>query len=84
MGFLKDDGKLHPDRRQMVDIEEAAIIDLIGGHPPEGRPVGLGAEQFVQQVEAAGVSHGAVEGPHRLFNAARTSGLSGKGQQYGV
>ncbi len=60
----EDLGALHPDGGQIIDVEEAAIVDLIPGHPPVGEPVGLLGEERIQVVEACGVSGGAVEQPN--------------------
>ena len=46
----------HPDRGQVVDVEEAPVVDLLRGHPPEGEPIGLLVEQRVKRVEAARVA----------------------------
>ena len=35
-------------RRQVVHVEEPAVVDLVGRHPPEAHPVRLGFEQFVR------------------------------------
>ena len=61
---------LHADGRQLVDVEEAAVVDLVGRHPPEGQPVGLGVEQRLEPVEAARVARPAVERRARLASIA--------------
>ena len=35
MRCLKDFGALHADGSQVVDVEEAPVVDLVGGHAPE-------------------------------------------------
>ncbi len=42
-------GALHAQRGQLVDVEEAAVVDLVGGDAPVGQPVGLLLDQFVEQ-----------------------------------
>ena len=41
----------HAQRRQIIDIEEAAVIDFVGSRAPESQTVGLGFQQFVQRIE---------------------------------
>ena len=67
----EDLGQLHADGRQLVDVEEAAVVDFLGGDPPEGQPVGLPLDQAVQQVETARVAGRAVERPHRGVDGRR-------------
>src|SRR6266481_2423163 len=38
-------GILHPDCSQVVDVEEATVVDLIGGHTPETQAISLSFEQ---------------------------------------
>ena len=45
----EDLGLLDADRRQVVDVEEAAVVDLLRRDAPEGRAVGLRVEQIVEQ-----------------------------------
>jgi hypothetical protein len=40
-------GLLDTQRGEVVDIEEAAIVDLVRGDAPIGEPVGLSVEQPV-------------------------------------
>ncbi len=71
---------LHAQRRQLVDVEKAAVVDLVGGHAPERQAVGLGVEQPVQQVEARGVALLAVEqGNVPLDKFADRPALRGQG-----
>ena len=39
---------LHAQAGEVVDVEEAAVVDLVGGDAPEGEPVGLLLVQRVQ------------------------------------
>ena len=57
---------LHPQRGEVVDVEEATVIDLVRGHPPEGGAVALGLDQQVQALRVGGVAFGAVVLPQTL------------------
>ena len=54
-------GQLDADGGQVVDVEEAAVVDLLGGDAPEAQAVGLIGEQRLQAVEAARVPLVAVD-----------------------
>ena len=41
VGGLEDVLTLHAEGGQVVDVEEPSIIDLVGGHPPEGQAIAL-------------------------------------------
>jgi hypothetical protein len=47
--------------RQLVDVEETAIVDFLRRHPPVGEPVRLLVEKRVEGVETPRVAGGAVE-----------------------
>ena len=53
VGLGEDLRLLHVDRRQLVDVEEAAVVDLLRGHAPVRHAVGLLLEEPVEGVEAA-------------------------------
>ena len=61
MRGLEDPRVLDANRGQFVDVEEAAVVDLVHRDPPEGRPVGLLGDQAVDLVEAVGIADPAVE-----------------------
>jgi hypothetical protein len=61
MGLAEDLRSLDPDRRQLVDVEKAPVVDLLGGHPPERQAVGLSVEQRVEVIEAGRLADLAVE-----------------------
>ncbi len=67
VGCGEDLGILHAQADQVVHIEEAAVVDLLGGGAPGGQPVGLRVQQQVQAVEAVGISFDAVDGLERLL-----------------
>src|SRR6266487_946339 len=60
--------QFYPDRRQIVHIEKAAIINFFGRDPPVSEPVRLRIEQFIERVEAACISRLAVDLGQCLFN----------------
>ena len=68
MGGLEDVLALHAQRRQVVDVEEPPVIDLVGGHPPVGQAVALPLHQVVEQVEAPRVARPALERGHVLLD----------------
>ena len=41
MGCCEDVVIFHPDGRQGVDVEEAAIVELFGSNLPVGQPIPL-------------------------------------------
>ncbi len=58
-------------RCKVVDVEEAAVVDVVGRDPPEREPVGLPADQRVEDIEAARIARIAVDGRHVLLDEAR-------------
>ena len=67
MHLLEDRGIFHPQRRELVDVEEAAIVDLFGRDPPVRQPVRLLIQQPIEQVEAARLTRRAIEaGDHAV------------------
>ena len=51
----------HAQRGEVVDVEKAPVVDLVGGDTPVGEAVALELDQLVQQVEAGGITGAAVE-----------------------
>ena len=45
VAFREDLGVLHANGRQLVDVEETPIIDLVGGGLPVREPIDLGIQQ---------------------------------------
>ena len=66
---VEDFWQLHPDRGQIVYVKKAAVIDFLGRDPPEGEPIRLGVQQFVERVEAARVARLAVDLCAELFRS---------------
>ena len=49
---LENVAVLHPDGGELVDVEEAPVVDLFGRNAPVRRSVGLRRQQPVEAVEA--------------------------------
>ena len=52
VGGIENLGQLHPNGRQVVDVEKAPVIDLLSRDLPECQPVGLRIQQFIKSIEA--------------------------------
>jgi hypothetical protein len=52
---------LHAQRGQLVDVEEAPVVDLVAGHAPVRQAVGLRVDQGVERVEARALADASVE-----------------------
>jgi len=63
----------HPDRRQLVDVEEAPIVDFLSGYPPVRKAIGLVVEQRVEGVEAARIPRNAIQAPDDTFDVRTRS-----------
>ena len=66
--FGKDVRVLHADGGQLIDVEEAPVVDFLAGDAPEGDPVGLLAQQPVEEIERAGIVRPAVEAADVLLD----------------
>ncbi len=69
VGRGKDLRVLDAQPRELVDVEEAPVVDLVRRGAPVRQPVGLRFEQLVQGVEAVGparlavhLAHGEIDG----------------------
>ena len=56
---------LHPQRRQLVDVEEPPVVDLLRRDAPVRQPVRLRVRAARRGVEAARLAGDAVEAPRR-------------------
>ena len=65
---------VHAQRRQIIDIEETAIVDLVRCYTPESQPVGLGFQQFVERIKVPHIGRRAVECRHILLHELRNVG----------
>ncbi len=45
MRRIEDLGQLHPDRGEIVDVEETAVVDFLRSHAPESEAIGLIVQQ---------------------------------------
>ena len=71
MGRLEHLAALHAQPGELVDVEEAPVVDLGARDAPVGEPVGLVLEQRVQRLEGLGQAGRAVErGDRRLQRVA--------------
>ena len=61
MRGVEDLGQFHANGGEVVDIEEAPVVDFLRGHAPEGEAIGLIVQQFVERIEAAPVAGRAVD-----------------------
>src|SRR5579864_4451484 len=61
VGLREDQRIFHAQADQIIDIEEAAIVDLLSRHAPEGQPVHLRLQQAVQSVEALAVARRSIQ-----------------------
>src|SRR2546429_5062808 len=82
MSGLEDRRLFHAQRGQLVDVEEAAIVDVVGRHAPRREAKDLRREQLVQRIEARRITGATVELLHFLFDATydlgRTSAKAGE------
>ena len=53
--------QFHPDRGEIVDVEETPVIDFLRRHPPESEPVGLIVQELIERVETARIARRAVD-----------------------
>src|SRR5260221_9930397 len=51
MRLFEDCRLLHADTRQLIDVEEPAVIYLVGCDSPEGEPIVLLLQEAVQRHE---------------------------------
>ncbi len=61
VGLVEDLFVLGAKGGEIVDIEEAAVVDVVGGDTPLREAVRLGLDEFMQRVEATGIVGRAVD-----------------------
>ena len=61
MHALKHFGHLDANRGQLVDVEEAAVVDFVGRDPPIAKTVRLLVEKRLESIEAGWLAAAAVE-----------------------
>ena len=59
--IFKDFRQFHADGCEIVDVEEAAVVDFLRRDAPESEPIGLIVQERVERVETACVPGGAVD-----------------------
>jgi hypothetical protein len=65
----------HAERRQIIDVEEAPVVDLGRGHTPVTEPISLRLQKGVQEVKAVRVARRAVAERHRVLDALPYRGM---------
>ncbi len=70
----EDFGIFDADGRQIVDVEEAPVVDLIHRDAPEAEAIGFALEQPLQAVEAAGLAAASVDFSQRVIDGRRRFG----------
>ena len=58
----------HAQPDQVVDVEEAAVVDFFGGSAPGGQAIRLCIQQEMQTVETAGIAFDTVDGFERMLD----------------
>ena len=56
MRRLENLRQLHPDRGEIVDVEEAPVIDFLRRHSPEREPISLVVQQRIERIETARIA----------------------------
>ena len=80
--LLEHVGVFHPHRGEGVDVEEAAVVDLLRRDAPMRQAVSLRVEQLVEQIEAARLLLGPVEDPDVLLQVPADRLASGEQRRY--
>ena len=62
--------QFHPDCRQIVHVEETAIINFFSRDPPEREAIRLRIKKLIQSIEAAGIARATVNLRERFLNRA--------------
>ena len=75
VGLREDQRIFHAQANQVVDIEEAAIVDFLSRHAPERQPVRLRLQQAMKRVEAVAVPGRSVQRAQGLRNRAHEPSL---------
>jgi len=68
MRMIERVGQLHPHSGEVVDVEEAAVVDVVGCNPEMREPPILVPNQGVQALPALEVALPAVQSPHGAVN----------------
>src|SRR6476661_3715578 len=68
MGDLKNRFILHAQTGKIVDVKEAAVVDVVRGHAPIREPVSLSFDQLMQIIETAGIAGSSIESAYIFFD----------------
>ena len=71
---------LHSQRAELVDVEEAPVVDVVERGLPMGKAIELVLEQLMQPIEAGRHSRRAVERRERRFDRRREAVQYGGGR----
>ena len=66
MRRIEDLGQFHPDRGEIVHVEETPIVDLLRSHAPECETIRLIVEQQIERIETSRLTWRAVDLRHGL------------------
>src|SRR3977135_3213667 len=58
---IEDFRQFHPDRGQIVDVEETAVINLLRRDPPEREPIRLVVQEGIERIETARIARDAID-----------------------
>lgn len=72
---LEDLRLLHAQRRQLVDVEEVPVVDLVAGNAPVGEPVGLRADDGIERIDAGAIVRAAVQQRERGVDRVAERGV---------
>ena len=74
VNFLEHRRVFHAERRELIDVEEPAIVDFLRGHSPVREAIRLLVEQSIEIVEASRLAGNAVEVAHARLDERRHAG----------
>src|SRR5215469_13541878 len=76
VGLVEDKLRLLSQGSEVVDVEKAPVIDVVGGNPPIGEAIGLRLDQLVQGIERGGIAGFPVHFSNALFEKVCNLGRS--------
>ena len=76
VGGLEHLGPLHAQASQLVDVEEAPVVDLRARDPPVGEAIGLVLQQRMERLERLGQAGRAVERGDRGIERLAHAGIA--------
>ena len=65
---VEDDALLDAHGGEVVNVEEASVVDLVRCDAPEAQAIGLFADELFEQVETLGPPLHAVDAPERVVD----------------